>query len=758
MKDLAKYDEAKLLKLENMGQRSIREVTSKLVQAWISISAAKAIDKGNQLALPSSCSRESNTEISRFTTLFGEPPSPENILAGLCYAPAGFLELSMESLNLSTRTSNVFRNYSIHQVKDLVHYDETTLLALVNMGRGSVREVIMKLFQAWFIDPAGMAIYMGDQPEIVLSSSQETCKKSEAALEEDPVHPVYSHNLKQGIAAALSLLTEDQAKIMRMRMGISGRAMTLQEIGDIIGVSRERIRQIERKCVQKLARLPIWKQELEVRLEGILSEREEALPLVGLDILDSWFQGFENSEDLFEFIFDNFCRSRFFLVREQGQVWVSKISQKRWNEVIRLSRQLLEARLSLAITEEDARTAVDALLIGAGEELRSELWAEVTKWAQFIALDNGIRRLVSLGSGTENLVEAILIDSDRPLHYVEIAERVQQKHGCTVDVRRVHNAAANVGLLLGRGTYGLIQHFPLLDPEVRLLVAEVEDLIESADPQKQWHCSEICAAMEERGLGFDERLTPYVMNIALERSKCLVNLGRMIWASRSTGFRSSANRIDIHQAIVSLLQTEGRPLPTGEIRRRLARERGVNDYFQIQSEGPLIRVGSGIWGLVDRDLPFSEASAKAIMDEIEQILEVRGKGLHVTEILGALQKTADLARNVKDATLFLALAQRTDRMRTDKGEYVYLADWEGSRRLSTREAIRLVLKGAGALGVTLDEVAMEVQALIERPLARNQIGYNVRNIGACYDEKTKRWSLSAKEEASDEEDLDLLVI
>lgn len=693
----------------------------------------------------------------RFSILFGAPPSLENVLAGLRYAPAWLLELSVDALDLPMRALHVFRRYSIHCVKDLAKYDEAKLLKLANMGRGSVGEVTMRLVHAWFFGSATLAIDENSQLALLSSSYRGRGKESESASKEDPIQPIHASNFKKTIEAALDLLTESKAKIMRMRMGFSGRSMTLQEIGDIIGVSRERIRQIESKCVQKLAQLPLWRDELEARLEALLSQREEALPLVGLEILDPWFRGVEDVEDLVDYVFEHFCGKRFSLVRERGQVLVSKLSQVQWDQAVRLGRQLLEARLGSVLTEDEARSMIEALLVGAGDELRSELWTAVTRWAHFIMLENGNRSLVSLGSGAESLVEAILMDSDRPLHYTEIAERIRREYGRVTDVRRVHNAAASVGLLLGRGTYGLMKHFPLLDPEARWLVAEVEDLIESADPQKQWHCSEICTVMEERGLDFEGRLTPYVVNITLERSKCLANLRRMIWVSRSTGFRSSANRIDVHQAIVSLLQAEGRPLPVSEIRQRLARERGLNDIFQIQPEGLLLRVGAGVWGLVNRDLPFSETSATAVMEEVEQILEWRGKGLHVTEIHGALCKTADLARHANDPTLFLALAQRTDSLRIDKGQHIYLAKWEGSRRLSTREAVRRVLKAAGPLGLTLEGVAAKVEALIERPLARIQISYKLRDIGARYDEKSACWALPTEEETNNEEEFDLMI-
>jgi RNA polymerase primary sigma factor len=51
----------------------------------------------------------------------------------------------------------------------------------------------------------------------------------------------------------LAKLTPREEKIMRMRFGIGERSEhTLQEVGDALSVTRERIRQIEVRALQKL--------------------------------------------------------------------------------------------------------------------------------------------------------------------------------------------------------------------------------------------------------------------------------------------------------------------------------------------------------------------------------------------------------------------------------------------------------------------------------------------------------------------------
>ena len=68
-----------------------------------------------------------------------------------------------------------------------------------------------------------------------------------------PVDATSNALLAEALKEILGTLTEREADVLRMRFGMyDGRTHTLEEVGQIFGVTRERIRQIENKAIRKL--------------------------------------------------------------------------------------------------------------------------------------------------------------------------------------------------------------------------------------------------------------------------------------------------------------------------------------------------------------------------------------------------------------------------------------------------------------------------------------------------------------------------
>lgn len=83
----------------------------------------------------------------------------------------------------------------------------------------------------------------------------------------DPIDAVYSVELKTIVSAVLDTLPEKEREVIKLRFGIDGHPQrSLEEVGAILGYSREWIRRIEERALIKL-RNPIRSNKLKSFLE-----------------------------------------------------------------------------------------------------------------------------------------------------------------------------------------------------------------------------------------------------------------------------------------------------------------------------------------------------------------------------------------------------------------------------------------------------------------------------------------------------------
>jgi RNA polymerase primary sigma factor len=88
--------------------------------------------------------------------------------------------------------------------------------------------------------------------------------------EDDPLYEMHQDSLKDCINDVLAALNYREREIIRLRYGLAdGYAYTLEEVGKIFSVTRERVRQIEAKAVRKLQH-PIRSRQLSGFIDHLL--------------------------------------------------------------------------------------------------------------------------------------------------------------------------------------------------------------------------------------------------------------------------------------------------------------------------------------------------------------------------------------------------------------------------------------------------------------------------------------------------------
>lgn len=128
--------------------------------------------------------------------------------------------------------------------------------AEMDMPTEKVRE-ILKIAQ----EPVSLETPIGEEDDSHLGDFIED---QDATSPED--HASYEL-LKEQLESVLDTLTDREENVLRLRFGLDdGRTRTLEEVGKVFGVTRERIRQIEAKALRKL-RHPSRSKQLKDFLE-----------------------------------------------------------------------------------------------------------------------------------------------------------------------------------------------------------------------------------------------------------------------------------------------------------------------------------------------------------------------------------------------------------------------------------------------------------------------------------------------------------
>jgi RNA polymerase primary sigma factor len=142
----------------------------------------------------------------------------------------------VETIN---RLKKITQNFVQDRGREPTHEELARKMALSVV---KVREIIKAAQESVSLDAP-----VGDDEDGRLGEFIED--KSSPSPEDAVIHS----NLREQIELALDSLTEREAEVLKLRFGLmDGKEHTLEEVGEVFKVTRERIRQIEAKALRKL--------------------------------------------------------------------------------------------------------------------------------------------------------------------------------------------------------------------------------------------------------------------------------------------------------------------------------------------------------------------------------------------------------------------------------------------------------------------------------------------------------------------------
>ena len=490
------------------------------------------------------------------------------------YSPPWFRKVALGNLNLPKQITTALQSESVKTVGDLGKHTSSKLFKQSRIDRKDQQKIVEALKDALAAVPG-----------------QKITKK---------VGNFKKNNLFLEFRKVVSRFPDRMRDVLSRRLGLNSPSQSLQEIGDLYGVTRERIRQIEAKALRRLLKDTELDDLLLKSLTKLVRASKSPVNIDKLNKLDKRFDDISTHREFFMKLVGAICNGKLSFVEVKGERYITLMNLDSWQKSIASAKSMLSEMVGKNMSEKSVRNAIAKLLPSEGKELEQLLWEISSKNCHYSNLASGKRILSSFGTGTEHRIEAILNESKTPLHYTEIAALASTKLKKDVDIRTAHNAAAKVGFLFGPGKFGLKKHIKISDAQLTSVRSAAEELMLSKTRSKQWHAAEMVLILSKSMKQFPKGMDKYVLDITLRDSDILKNLGRMTWilAGAKT---NRTKRMKIYDRIVSVLKSKGGPMTTQQIISKLTTSRGLNETFQIVARGEVIKLKSGMWGLKGRD-------------------------------------------------------------------------------------------------------------------------------------------------------------
>jgi len=501
----------------------------------------------------------------------GITSNPDDLSQLLEVAPDWLLSLNIDCLTLlSTRLINTFADKDIKTVSDITQFNTEAMLKWSGVGKKSLLDLCVSLTETY-------------------QSHVRTYAKEA--------------NLASILEDDMSSLKSVELTVFKRRFGDTCQSETLEHLGKSMGMTRERVRQIESKALDKLRVFPLWRRQLvSNKLDALLHEAVSLRqPLLLKSIVKvGWFSGFDNNIEFLGRIIELYTDSSFFAFKANLDVVVSRVSEEQWKTLINDVLTGLGACADKGWVKKDVELFIQSKLEDHNAiELTEKLYTSISSQLHYYTLSSKAEELTlnAVGTGYIPVLLAVLRGMEEPLHYRDITT-LCQKINPSIDERRVQALLVENADLFGLGVYGLkAKHLMLSENETNSIIDRLDKIIRT-DIKRQWSCEELLNLLGDR-IEVPECVNKYIVSILLEDVPYMKYLGRLVWALDEKG-TSATQRIDLQEAATQILKKAKKPMGIEDIKNIIAETRGVGKYFALQETENIKRVKDRVWVYIDQ--------------------------------------------------------------------------------------------------------------------------------------------------------------
>ncbi len=636
----------------------------------------------------------------------------DNPIAILEIAPSWLLNTEVEFFPCPARIKNIASRLDIDRLHDFLKFDFFTLRRMPNMGIKSLRE---------FANAIVLAQDKGPPPTL-----------------ENPVN--FDETLYECLLSSINSLADERHRyIILNRFGVGCPPITLEEIGTSLNITRERVRQIQKKVTQAITDGEYWDDSLKFKILRRFNEKNGPIILEEIVEVDPWFSEFQNQMGLLKRVIEHFANLNLHLFDVARKTVISKISKDEWDQCEAEVLSFLEHSLDMNYSFEDVELIIEHQLAKYdAAELTELLFDEILRVLNFSNFD-GESVLVNIGNSISNRLNVVLEESDTPLHYSKAKLHYEERYGIVATERQIHSALSHYNFhLFDRGVFGVLKHLPISLERLAELVEQAEQLA-NEKRSKQWHTSELLRKLVGLQIIIEhEGVDKYVLNIGLQISSKLKYLGKMVWICDDIE-NVNVPRIQLKDAIPVIIRDNGGPMTVREIVNELKKSRGVGYDItqQLYLSDLIAKTDPGRWGLLSRDFEKPLSYWSYIKSEILDHLSACGQAVHKSEIIEVLSSRG--VSELPKINLLLGIISSDEDFRTWPGGFFGMASQDNPNRLSLSQALAKVLSSTD-IEFTTNEIMDSLSAYVSFPYNKSQLSRMINDCGFQYELETGYWT------------------
>lgn len=362
---------------------------------------------------------------------------------------------------------------------------------------------------------------------------------------------------------------------------------TLENVGFSLEVTRERIRQIAAKLIQRVQ----GKTFCKVMLEKLASQITN-----GPILISDWLQSTQWTADAIKYeslIIEIIRGSR--LQVSTYKTLDSYIVGPFNAKVYEGQKRKLKAAIRQRDLQEFSQESV-VQFIRTTPELPLELiQRDIAFNSDIIFESDGTITRGERGSLHMKLLDLIEHDSRNTWSFQDLKQVALARHPEEKDIKNgsLGNALVEKCCLIGRGMYAKPKHLEITSESEAVILQTINKLWSQQSPLRQWHASEVAEFMDARGLHSHIPYEEYTIYYVISKYPGVYRtLGRLVFVSAKHSNRNT-NRIEVHDLAVNILKKAGRPIPRSEVFSEILKLRGLGRNKQIHYKDPITTNGFG---------------------------------------------------------------------------------------------------------------------------------------------------------------------